>query len=114
MAILVDHAIWPHRGRRWAHLVSDRSYEELHAFASRLGLRREHFQGDHYDVPTDVRADAIALGAEAVSSAELVRRLRAAGLRERSRIGRLPGEATTSTADQSSSAVRTQGRHHAR
>ncbi len=114
MAILVDHAIWPHRGRRWAHLVSDRSHEELHAFAARLGLRREYFQGDHYDVPTEVRAAAIALGAEAVSSADLVRRLRAAGLRERSRIGRLPGEHATSTTDQTSSVVRTQGRHHER
>jgi len=40
MAILVDHAIWPHRDRRWAHLVSDRSAEELHTFAAQLGLRR--------------------------------------------------------------------------
>jgi hypothetical protein len=81
--ILVDDAIWPWRGRRWAHLVSDTSYDELHAFAARLGIRRRAFQGDHYDVPTEVRAQAIALGAEAVSSRELVRRLRAAGLRVR-------------------------------
>ena len=92
MAILVDHAIWPHRDRRWAHLVSDRSVEELHTFAAQLGLRRVWFQGDHYDVPADVRRQAIALGAEPVSAAELVRRLRAAGLRQRSRIVHLPGE----------------------
>ncbi|MCC5947422.1 MAG: DUF4031 domain-containing protein [Nitriliruptoraceae bacterium] len=92
MAILVDPAVWPHRGRRFAHLVSDRSYDELHAFADRLGLQRRWFQGDHYDVPDTVRAQAIALGAEAVSAEELVRRLRAAGLRQRSRIARLPGE----------------------
>ncbi len=92
MAILVDHAIWPHRDRRWAHLVSDRSLEELHGFADRLGLRRVWFQGDHYDVPAEVRLRAISLGAQPVSSAELVRRLRAAGLRQRSRIGQLPGE----------------------
>jgi len=81
MAVLVDAAVWPWRGRRWAHLVSDESYEELHAFAERLGIPRRAFQGDHYDVPAEVRKDAIALGAEDVQSAELVHRLRAAGLR---------------------------------
>ncbi len=92
MAVLVDAAIWPHRGRRWAHLVSDRSLEELHGFAAELGLRREWFQGDHYDVPAEVRERAIALGAQPVSSGELIRRLRAAGLRRSSRVVRLPGE----------------------
>lgn len=94
MAILVDAAIWPHRGRRWAHLVSDASLDELHVFAADLGLRREWFQGDHYDVPTEVRERAIAAGAFAVSSGELVHRLRAAGLRRRTRVARLPGEGT--------------------
>ena len=92
MAILVDTAIWSHRERLWAHLVSDHSVDELHAFADELGLRRAWFQGDHYDVPEEVRHRAIAQGAEPVSSAELVRRLRAAGLRNGSRVGRLPGE----------------------
>src|SRR2546430_15494077 len=81
MAVLVDEAIWPWRGRRWAHLVSDHSYEELHAFASRLGIRREAFQGDHYDVPAAVRSIAIDAGALPVPARELVRRLKAAGLR---------------------------------
>ena len=81
MAILVDPAIWPWRGREWAHLVSDTSYEELHAFAARLNIPLEAFQGDHYDVPADVRLQAIALGADEVDAKELVRRLRAAGLR---------------------------------
>jgi hypothetical protein len=81
VAVLVDEAVWPWRGARWAHLVSDESVAELHAFARRLGLRRMAFQGDHYDVPTDVRERALALGAEAVRGRDLVRRLRAAGLR---------------------------------
>jgi hypothetical protein len=93
MAILVDPAIWPAHGRRFAHLTSDRSEAELHAFAATLGLPRRWFQGDHYDVPAEVRALAIARGAEAVSAAELVRRLRAAGLRRGSRVAVLPGEA---------------------
>jgi hypothetical protein len=92
MAILVDEAIWPWRGHRWAHLVSDVSLEELHAFADALGLERRWFQGDHYDVPADVRLRALALGAQAVDAATLVRRLRASGLRTRSRVAHLPGE----------------------
>lgn len=83
MAILVDPALWSWRGRRWSHLVSDRSYDELHVFAVGLGLRREWFQGDHYDVPEHVRERAIQRGAEPVDSRELVRRLREAGLRRR-------------------------------
>ena len=81
MTVLVDEAIWPWRGVRWAHLVSDVSVAELHDFADRLGLRRMSFQGDHYDVPETVRAEALALGAEAVQGRDLVRRLRGAGLR---------------------------------
>jgi hypothetical protein len=81
MAVLVDQAIWNWRGRRWAHMVSDLSYEELHAFAELLEIPRRAFQGDHYDVPEDYRAEAIRLGAEEVDARVLVRRLRAAGLR---------------------------------
>ena len=40
LAILVDPAMWPWRDRLWAHLVSDESYDELHAFAERLGIPR--------------------------------------------------------------------------
>jgi hypothetical protein len=80
--ILVDQAIWPWRGRRWAHLVSDESYDELHDFAARLGIERRAFQGDHYDVPSEYRTRALELGATAVDARELVRRLRAAGLRK--------------------------------
>lgn len=83
MAVLVDQAIWPWRGRRWAHLVSDRSYDELHRFADRLGLRRASFQGDHYDVPADIRLRAIQLGAVPVDARELVAALRRSGLRRR-------------------------------
>ncbi|MEZ5247090.1 MAG: DUF4031 domain-containing protein [Acidimicrobiales bacterium] len=83
MAVLVDDARWEWRGGRWAHLVSDRSYDELHDFARRLGVRRLGFQGDHYDVHEVDRDRALALGAELVDSRDLVRRLRRAGLRNR-------------------------------
>jgi Protein of unknown function (DUF4031) len=79
--ILVDEARWSWQGRRWAHLVSDESYEELHRFASRLGVPRRAFQGDHYDVPADYRERALDLGAVEVTSRELLTRLRGAGLR---------------------------------
>jgi len=94
MAILVDAAIWRWRGRRWAHLVSDADYAELHDFAARLGLRREWFQGDHYDVPAHVRERALALGAQEVGARELVLRLRAAGLRRPARQHGLMGHAS--------------------
>jgi hypothetical protein len=83
--ILVDPAVWPWRGHRWAHLVSDESFEELHAFAARLDIPRRAFQGDHYDIPASLRERAIDLGAVPIDSRELVRRLRAAGLRRRKR-----------------------------
>lgn len=83
MAILVDEARWPWRDTLWCHLVTDSHLEELHDFARRLGCRRIGFQGDHYDIDVDTRARAIAIGAEAASSREVVRRLRAAGLRLR-------------------------------
>ena len=81
MAILIDQAVWPWRGRRWAHLVSDRSYDELHEFADRLGMPRRAFQGDHYDIPDFLHSRAVHLGAEFVDARILARRLRNAGLR---------------------------------
>ena len=81
--ILVDAAVWPWRGRKWAHLVSDVSYDELHEFAATLEIPRRAFQGDHYDIPTELRDRAIELGAQPVDSRDLVRRLRTAGLRKR-------------------------------
>ncbi len=83
MTILVDEARWPWRGTIWCHLVSDSNYGELHEFAARLGCRRVGFQGDHYDIDVDTRADAIALGAEPRTSRELVRAMKGAGLRIR-------------------------------
>ncbi|MCI0686169.1 MAG: DUF4031 domain-containing protein [Sporichthyaceae bacterium] len=87
MSLLVDSAMWPGRGRTWCHLASDSSFEELHAFAAAFGLPPGAFDGDHYDLPAERRPAAIAAGAQPVSSAELVRRLSAAGLRRRKRRG---------------------------
>jgi hypothetical protein len=81
VTVLVDPPLWPRHGRSWSHLVSDSSLAELHAFAERAGLPRRAFDLDHYDVPDEMHAELVALGAVPVSAGELIRRLRASGLR---------------------------------
>lgn len=81
VTILIDEARWWFDGRKWCHLVSDASYEELHEFVDVVGIPRRAFQGDHYDVPEEYRPAMIAAGAVEVESRELLRRLRGAGLR---------------------------------
>lgn len=81
MTVLIDEPRWWHSGRKWCHLVSDSSYDELHEFAHANGIPRRGFQGDHYDIPDEFRSQMIDGGATVVESRELVRRLRAAGLR---------------------------------
>jgi Protein of unknown function (DUF4031) len=81
VAVLIDEPMWWFREMRWSHLVSDTSFDELHAFAAAAGIPRRAFQGDHYDVPEEYYLELIAAGAVATPSRELVRRLRAAGLR---------------------------------
>ena len=81
MTVLIDQPMWPAHGMLWAHLVSDRSLEELHAFAAAAGLPLRSFDLDHYDVPERRHAQLVAAGAEPVSNRELVKRLQASGLR---------------------------------
>jgi hypothetical protein len=94
VALLIDPPVWPWRGRRWSHLVSDVSHDELHAFvAAELGIPRRVFQGDHYDVPEDLYDVAVAAGAQPVECRELLTRLVGAGLRVKKRgtgAGRAP------------------------
>jgi len=83
MAILIDPPFWPAHGALWSHLVSDTSYDELHEFAARLAVPRRGFDLDHYDVPESMHARAVALGARAVGTRDVVHALRASGLRVR-------------------------------
>jgi hypothetical protein len=85
MAILVDQAIWRFRDTLWCHLVSDTSYDELHEFAAVLGIPSAAFQGDHYDLPEELRTVAIHHGAQTVTGRELILRLRASGLRRQTK-----------------------------
>jgi hypothetical protein len=73
--------MWHRHGRVWGHLVSDASLAELHEFAARAGLPPRGFDLDHYDVPAERYEHLLALGAELVDGRDLVRRLRASGLR---------------------------------
>ncbi|PVU83359.1 DUF4031 domain-containing protein [Cellulomonas sp. WB94] len=91
MTVLVDPPMWPRHGRLWAHLVSDESLDELHAFAARAGIPARGFDRDHYDVPDSLHAELVALGAVPVGAHELIRRLRASGLRVRRRDRSRPG-----------------------
>jgi hypothetical protein len=79
--LYIDTPRWPAHGRLWAHLISDVSTAELHAFAELIGLRRRAFERDHYDVTADAARIAVWLGARPVPSREIVERLVAAGLR---------------------------------
>lgn len=90
MTVLIDEPIWPAHGTVWAHLVSDESYEELHAFAAAAGIPARGFDHDHYDVPLHRWEALVALGAQPVSTRELVRRLHESGLRVRPRDKRRP------------------------
>lgn len=85
MAIYIDAPNSPGHGRFWSHLISDSSFEELNAFADRVGIPRRAFDHDHYDVPEERVADCVAAGAQQRRSRELVAMLTAAGLRRRKR-----------------------------
>jgi hypothetical protein len=78
---MVDPPTILRRRLLWAHLASDRSFDELHAFARGLGLPPRAFDRDHYDLPEHLYFRAVDAGATPVSSRDLVARLRSAGLR---------------------------------
>jgi hypothetical protein len=83
VALYVDDAIWRWQGLQWAHLLAD-DIDELHRFASALGINLLSYQGPprtsvpHYDVTAYERRRAIARGAIACSRDEIVAVLRRA------------------------------------
>lgn len=75
MTVYVDSEYIPWQGKKWCHLVAD-SADELHAFASRLGLRRQWFQASsaypHYDVTAAMQQKALRLGARSADRRTIV------------------------------------------
>lgn len=60
-------------GHLCCHLFADeKDSTELHMLASRIGMRREWFQGDHYDLTPGKRTAALRHGAVAVSREQAV------------------------------------------
>ncbi len=79
--IMVDDLVkWPTKIRCFqggsCHLTTDGDLDELHAFAKKIGLRREWFQEHkrmpHYDLTPAKREKAIASGAVYVSARQQV------------------------------------------
>jgi hypothetical protein len=64
-------------------MISDTSYDELHAFAAALGIPRRAFERDHYDVIAERYESALRAGARPATSREVVAVFHAAGLRRR-------------------------------
>jgi hypothetical protein len=66
VAVYVDDEQIQWRGKVWCHLVAD-TLEELHRFATALGLKRDWFQDrasyPHYDVSMPFRNRAVLMGA---------------------------------------------------
>lgn len=79
MAVYVDEAKYPFRGKLYCHMMTDGETTELTAFADRIGLRRDWIQRkgshyEHYDLSPTMRAKAIAAGAVAVDAKALIKR----------------------------------------
>jgi hypothetical protein len=87
MTIMVDEVrVWPTKIRCFksgsCHLTTDGTIADLHAFAARIGMKREWFQehhlAPHYDLTPGRRDRAVALGAVFVPMREQLARVRAA------------------------------------
>lgn len=57
---------------KMSHMMAD-TESELHEMADAIGLKRQWFQGDHYDVSKGFRAKAVQLGAVEVTMRQLAR-----------------------------------------
>ena len=77
MSVYVDHPRFSKPGgrKKYCHLVAD-SFEELHDFAAKAGIKPHFFhrsaRWQHYDVAEELRPAVIEAGAIEVSSREIV------------------------------------------
>jgi hypothetical protein len=87
MIMVDDLRRWPTTIRCFkagsCHLTTDGMLEELHAFAHRLGMRRQWYQehriAPHYDLTASRRERALEYGAVFVPMREQIRRRRHVG-----------------------------------
>ena len=77
--IYVDKLVaWP--SGVWCHLLTDGPLNELHAFAKKIGLKREWFQPGstpHYDLKPSKRVMAVKEGAIEADTYKVVEIIRA-------------------------------------
>jgi hypothetical protein len=66
VTVYVDDMRARFREHIMCHMIAD-TEEELHAMAARIGIARRWYQGDHYDVSLERRAQAVALGAREIT-----------------------------------------------
>ncbi len=66
MTVYVDDMRARFHDHIMCHMIAD-TEAELHAMAAQIGIARRWYQGDHYDVTLDRRAQAIALGAREIT-----------------------------------------------
>jgi len=74
MSVYVDNMRAPYRRMIMCHMVAD-TEDELHAMASRIGVARKWYQGDHYDVCLQMRALAVQTGAIELTQMQLGRKV---------------------------------------
>lgn len=98
MTVYVDDAVHRFAGMLMCHMAAD-TLDELHSMADKIGLNRQWFQGDHYDICKNKRALATRLGAKQVRPRDILRIARQAPRREKRKrwpvvawVTTLPGE----------------------
>lgn len=79
MTVYVDDAKNPYGRMIMCHMLAD-DVEELHNMATSIGVARRHFQNKtkflHYDICKQMRSRAVNLGAEEVTTKEMVMRFK--------------------------------------
>jgi len=79
MTVFVDPPVFPYGRMKMCHMIAD-TEQELHEMADAIGVNRKWYQRKasfpHYDICKSKRAIAVELGAQEVTSKELVLKIR--------------------------------------
>lgn len=78
----VDSAFIRYGRMQMCHMVAD-TLEELHQMADAIGVSRRHFQNKkipHYDICKTKRKHAVYLGAQEITTRELVKKFTSGGV----------------------------------